>query len=80
MYFIDTVTLCFLFYTIIFRAWNDILVKTFNKIRNFSLICQLEIWNNLGLFVALDIPDPVHLYQIWYRIGSGNLPGLSNGK
>ena len=74
MYFIDTVMLCFIFYTIIFRALNDILVKNFNKIQNFSLVCQLEIWNNLGLSVALwdwmyrirytcnrfgTVPDPV---------------------
>ena len=49
-------------------------MKTFNKLRNFSLTCQLEIWNNLGLSDALwdwmyrirytcarfgTVPDPV---------------------
>ena len=28
----------------------------------------------MGLDV--NVPDPVHLYQIWYRTGYGNLPGL----
>ena len=32
MYFIDNVALCFKFYTIILRVYNDILMKTFNKI------------------------------------------------
>ena len=28
--------------------------------------------------MGLDVPDPVHLYHIRYRTGSGNLPGLLN--
>ena len=28
--------------------------------------------------MGLDVPDPVHLYQIRHRTGSGNLPGLFN--
>ena len=27
-------------------------------------------------FMDLVVPDPVHLYQIRYHTGSGNLPGL----
>ena len=46
---------------------NNILVKPCTRNWYFSVICQLEIWNNVGLsdallIMELDVPDPVHLY------------------
>ena len=66
-YFMDTLMHCFVFFTLNLSVKNNILVKPCTRNWYFSVICQLETWNNVGLsdallIMELDVPDPVHLY------------------